>query len=347
MSSRMRLPVVCAALLAILGGAAADPNLPVDWWLTSKVKSALILSPQLDGFDVNVDTTEGRVTLFGRVPTRQDKQAATTVALQVPGVRAVDNQLQVVPSPEVTRTGPSDARIRQLLEDRYRDTPFVRGVRVAAVDDGVVRLEGTTRSAGARARALAIARTVPGVRRITGIVDAPEHFARDEAALVDDTPKRGRIADETITTRVKMALYTSVHVPGTQVSVDTDDGRVTLFGKVPSEASRDRALQLARQVEGVTTVRNLLQIVPVGAAQQVAEDDERIREELEANLGSDPRFDDIAFDVADRVVRLTGTAPNPWVRLDAVRIARGAPGVMNVVQQIELKPEAGRPGSGS
>jgi hyperosmotically inducible periplasmic protein len=281
------------------------------------------------------------------VGTRQDKQAASTVALQIPGVRAVDNQLYVAPSPVVARGAPDDARVRRLLEARFRDTPFVDGIRVASVEDGVVRLEGTARSTGARARALAIARTVPGVQRVTGKLDAPEHFARDDAAVADDTPKQGRIADETITTQVKLALYTSVHVPGTQVSVDTDDGRVTLFGKVPNEASRDRALQLARQVEGVTTVRNLLEIVPVQAAQQVAEDDQRIRSRLSKTLESDPRFENIEFDVADRVVRLTGTAADPYARLDAVRLARGAPGVMNVIQDIVVRPQGNRRQPGS
>ena len=45
---------------------------------------------------LHVDTTDGRVTLFGIVPTEEAKFAAGADALSISGVRAVDNTLQVV-----------------------------------------------------------------------------------------------------------------------------------------------------------------------------------------------------------------------------------------------------------
>ena len=42
--------------------------------------------------------------------------------------------------------------------------------------------------------------------------------------------------------------------------VDTKDGTVTLSGPAPTQAAKDRASQLAREVEGVKNVTNNLKV---------------------------------------------------------------------------------------
>jgi hyperosmotically inducible periplasmic protein len=46
------------------------------------------------------------------------------------------------------------------------------------------------------------------------------------------------------------------------IHVDTKRGVVSLHGAMPTESDRDRATRLAREVEGVTTVNNDLEILP-------------------------------------------------------------------------------------
>lgn len=227
----------------------------------------------------------------------------------------------------------ADARTRRAIEARLRGAPLITGVRVESVEGGVVRLEGIAPTHAARDRAASIARSTPGVRALANDVEVPAPGERAEAAEVVDT------ADAALTARVRLALHESVHVPGAQVDVDSDGGRVTLFGKVPTGRSRERAVQLARQVDGVTSVRDLLQVVAVGDAEQVARSDERILDALEQRLGSDPRFTGLSWQVAGGVVRLLGIAKDPGGQLEAVRIARGTPGVKNVVQDLAFSRE--------
>ena len=70
------------------------------------------------------------------------------------------------------------------------------------------------------------------------------------------------IDDTTITTRVKTAMLNDPNVGGTAIDVDTYKGVVTLSGRVKNQAEHDQAIALARQVNGVTEVKDALQIIP-------------------------------------------------------------------------------------
>src|SRR5262245_10516574 len=66
-----------------------------DAGITAKVKAALIADKAVSGTAINVDTTQGRVTLSGRVPDQGQADHAAQVASTVEGVKAVDNKLTV------------------------------------------------------------------------------------------------------------------------------------------------------------------------------------------------------------------------------------------------------------
>ena len=68
--------------------------------------------------------------------------------------------------------------------------------------------------------------------------------------------------DTTITTRVKTARLNDPAVGGLSIDVDTYKGVVTLSGRVKSPGERDQALSLARRVDGVTEVKDALQVIP-------------------------------------------------------------------------------------
>jgi osmotically-inducible protein OsmY len=70
------------------------------------------------------------------------------------------------------------------------------------------------------------------------------------------------IDDTTITTRVKTSMLNDPAVGGTSIDVDTYKGVVTLSGRVKSQAEHDQAVALARKVDGVTDVKDALQVIP-------------------------------------------------------------------------------------
>lgn len=82
--------------------------------------------------------------------------------------------------------------------------------------------------------------------------------ASDSHRGVEDT---GAIAsDSWITTKVKSDLAVEKDVSATHIQVDTYEGVVTLSGTAGSQAEADKAVSVARDIKGVKSVVNNIQI---------------------------------------------------------------------------------------
>jgi hyperosmotically inducible protein len=68
------------------------------------------------------------------------------------------------------------------------------------------------------------------------------------------------VDDSTITTKVKAKLLADDLLRGIAISVVTFEGEVTLTGAVDNGAQRERASDIAHDVNGVKKVNNLLKI---------------------------------------------------------------------------------------
>jgi hyperosmotically inducible protein len=62
-----------------------------DMWITTAVKTRLLADDQTPGFEINVDSSNGTVTLFGSVDSEQTRRRAEAEARKVEGVRDVEN----------------------------------------------------------------------------------------------------------------------------------------------------------------------------------------------------------------------------------------------------------------
>ena len=66
-----------------------------DATITAKVKSSIITEPGLDALDINVNTTDGAVTLLGTVDSSERRARAEGIARNTEGVKSVDNKLDI------------------------------------------------------------------------------------------------------------------------------------------------------------------------------------------------------------------------------------------------------------
>ena len=67
-----------------------------DATITSQVKTKLLADSEISGFDINVDTYEGVVTLGGHVENRGEADRAVQIARGVKGVHDVHSNLVVL-----------------------------------------------------------------------------------------------------------------------------------------------------------------------------------------------------------------------------------------------------------
>jgi len=109
----------------------------------------------------------------------------------------------------------------------------------------------------------AVERTAP----TTGIVDEVDRErARETGAQIGETVAAGAeraqraLTQGSLTAKIKSKMALDDTIEAAQVDVDTNGSVVTLRGTVDSEAERTRALQLARETEGVTSVVNELKV---------------------------------------------------------------------------------------
>ena len=156
--------------------------------------------------------------------------------------------------------------------------------------------------------------------------------------VVGVAPAGAGVSDAWVSTKVKMLLLNSPAVAGYPINVDTDQGRVTLHGKVPSNAEKTEAGRIAKAGTGVTSVRNLLQIVPESARKSVEFADDRLKEDVAAALKAEPALANSSINVESvnkGVVLLEGKAATLSDHLLALEVTSFLPGVRQVASEIQ------------
>lgn len=94
-----------------------------------------------------------------------------------------------------------------------------------------------------------------------GVVDA-QNDARDANNTLEQSADRAgqAVKDAGITTSIKTKYLADDTLKGMDISVDTEQGVVMLTGSVQSDAAKNLAEQIARDVDGVTGVNNQLTV---------------------------------------------------------------------------------------
>jgi osmotically-inducible protein OsmY len=138
-----------------------------DMWITSAVKLRLLANAETPAFDVNVDTRDQVVTLFGSVDSEQARHQAEAEARKVEGVREVENALQVVAPGEAESVARTDEQLDEAIEQRLDQSQRLGEADISVeVENGVARLTGTVPSRSDEMAALTLARGTQGVRRV-------------------------------------------------------------------------------------------------------------------------------------------------------------------------------------
>ncbi|WP_146907726.1 BON domain-containing protein [Arenimonas daejeonensis] len=161
--------------------AGAKRNLATtldDASITAAVKSMLLADERTKGFDINVNTSKGVVTLRGGADSAKAKKDASLIAGSADGVRRVDNRLIVATDDSERRQDADKATasgdVREALDetgDGIDDAWITSKVKTQLLADtevagtmidvdtkaNVVTLTGTTPTATARLAAIRIA----------------------------------------------------------------------------------------------------------------------------------------------------------------------------------------------
>lgn len=160
--------LVCALALTLVAGCATrshDRTQIDDAAVTAKIKAKLAADPEVNPFEIDVDTTDGVVRLSGMVEDRGDRDEAVRIARNTDGVIRVVDDLKI-----------GDPTLGEVISDQWIETkvksklaadPEVNPFNVDVdVVDGVVTLTGEVEDRKTRDEAVKLARNTKGVRRV-------------------------------------------------------------------------------------------------------------------------------------------------------------------------------------
>ena len=159
--------------------------------------------------------------------------------------------------------------------------------------------------------------------------------AKDSAKSATQGAKT-MVGDSWITSKTKIALFADERVKGTQVSVDTQKGVVHLRGKVDSEEAKTAAADVAKNIEGVQSVKNDLQVVSPAVRKEVNANDKDIDKAVEARMKRDTQLKKVDVRADSGVVTLTGEVPTITASAKASEQARAVPGVKSVKNELTV-----------
>ena len=184
--------------------------------------------------------------------------------------------------------------------------------------DGVITLTGTVDSYSKKMEAEEAARNVGGVKAVVEKI---------EVKIGSSWQKN----DNDIATEVIKALGTNCDVPQDKVKVKVEKGRVWLSGQVQWDFQKEAARTAIRHLEGVKAVMNNVTFT--------SDEDEAV--EKAAIEGALLRHwsienEDIDVEVSGHTVTLTGTVNSVYQKNEAARLARNAPGVWNVENNLVI-----------
>jgi len=265
-SRNLLLATGIALALATTGAVAADT---VSQDITearqeTQIWTAYALSPHLRANDLKVTVHGGKATLSGTVEDGVNKDLAKQIALGVNGVKEVDNNIVVKPdySPPAKSATRSfgetvdDATITAAVKSKLLWSKYADGLTTDVdTKNGKVTLTGTADSAVEKELAKNLALNTKGVVAVDNRLVIGSKKA--DAASNGKTAESGHpVADSWITTKVKSTYGYSSNVNGSDITVNTVNGIVTLSGKVDSGAERELAIELAKNIKGVKSVNS-------------------------------------------------------------------------------------------
>lgn len=151
-----------------------------DGRITSSIQANYFLDDKVKARQINVDTTNGVVTLTGQVGSESERAEALLLARTTEGVRRVEDSLTVTaeqppsatppaaaPPPPATAQGNDDASMTTRIQSKLSSDARVKGARIdVTAKGGVVLLEGMVPTAAAKQRALGLAREAAGVTQV-------------------------------------------------------------------------------------------------------------------------------------------------------------------------------------
>jgi osmotically-inducible protein OsmY len=218
--------------------------------IESSAKKSHVFMTYLKADDITIQSRDGAVTLTGTVSEESHKSLAQETVAGLPGVKSVDNRLEVKGTPPAKN---SDVWISTKVKTMLLFHRNVSAMAEVNTKDGIVTLQGKATSQAQKDLTTEYAKDVEGVK------DVKNEMTIAKTSKKTQTVSR-KVDDASITALVKMTLLYHRSTSALNTSVTTKNGVVTLSGKASNAAELNLATKFANDVNGVKSVKNQMTI---------------------------------------------------------------------------------------
>jgi hyperosmotically inducible periplasmic protein len=160
----MKLSFIAIAAALLISLTGCERRSATDATVTTSVKNKLAADPTTSAARINVDTSNGVVTLSGAVPTAAEKAEAERIARNTQGVTQVVNNITVERGESANGGTLSDAAILTSIKSQLVANGII-GTNVD-VKNGEVTITGEVDNAQEKSKAELIARQASGVKSV-------------------------------------------------------------------------------------------------------------------------------------------------------------------------------------
>src|SRR5215475_1116259 len=160
----MKLSFIAIAAALVISLTGCERRSATDTTVTTAVKNKLAADPTTSAVRINVDTSNGVVTLSGAVPTAAEKSEAERIARNTQGVTQVVNNITVERGESANGGTLSDAAILTSIKSQLVANGII-GTNVD-VKNGEVTITGEVDNAQEKSKAEEIARQASGVKSV-------------------------------------------------------------------------------------------------------------------------------------------------------------------------------------
>jgi len=160
----MKLSFIAISAALVISLAGCERRSAGDATINTAVKNKLAAEPTTSAAKIDVDTSNGVVTLSGKVPTTAEKSEAERIARNTQGVRQVVNNISVEGGERGAEGTFSDTAILSSIKSKYLANGII-GTNVD-VNNGEVTITGEVDNPQEKARAEEIARHTSGVKSV-------------------------------------------------------------------------------------------------------------------------------------------------------------------------------------
>lgn len=190
-----------------------------------------------------------------------------------------------------------------------------------------------------RPMAAAIALAIGATVILTSGCSRQDAVAPPGAAVAPTTSVGTKIDDTVVTTKVKSALVADQEIKGLQFQVETRKGVVQLSGFADNQGQIDRAINVARSIEGVTSVENGVTLRDGKTTVGNKVDDGIVTTKVKSALLADSSVKafDIAVATSKGSVQLSGFVDNQAQIDQAILVAKSIEGVAGVESKMSIK----------